>query len=41
MDTLGLPSIFMAGGFLIMIGTVLISFFLKDYGDTKRDAVQG
>lgn len=41
LDTLGLPSIFMAGGFLIMIGTVLISFFLKDYGDTKRDAVQG
>lgn len=41
MDTLGLPSIFMTGGFLIMIGTVLISFFLKDYGDTKRDAVQG
>ena len=41
MDTLGLPSIFMTGGFLIMIGTVLISFFLKNYGDTKRDAVQG
>ena len=41
MDTLGLPSIFMAGGFLIIIGTVLISFFLKDYGDTKRDAFQG
>jgi len=41
MDTLGLPSIFMTGGFLIIIGTVLISFFLKDYGDTKQDAVQG
>jgi len=41
MDTLGLPSIFMAGGFLIIIGTVLISFFLKDYGDTKQDAFQG
>ena len=41
MDTLGLPSIFMAGGFLIIIGTVLISFFLKDYGDTKQNAFQG
>jgi MFS family permease len=41
MDTLGLPSIFMTGGFLIIIGTVLISFFLKDYGDTQRDAFQG
>ena len=41
MDTLGLPSIFMTGGFLIIIGTVLISFFLKDYGDTKQNAFQG
>jgi len=40
MDTLGLPSIFMTGGFLIITGSVLISFFLKGYGDTKRDPVQ-
>jgi MFS family permease len=32
MDTLGLPSIFLTGGFLIIVGTVLISFFLKGYG---------
>jgi len=41
MDTLGLPSIFLTGGFLIITGTVLISFFLKGYGDTKRDSFQG
>ena len=40
MDSLGLPSIFMTGGFLIITGSVLISFFLKGYGDTKRDPVQ-
>jgi MFS family permease len=31
MDSLGLPSIFLTGGFLIITGTVLISFFLKGY----------
>ena len=41
MDTLGLPSIFLTGGFLIITGTVLISFFLKGYGDTKRDSFKG
>lgn len=33
MDTLGLPSIFLTGGFLIITGTVLISLFLKGYGN--------
>ena len=41
MDTLGLPSIFLTGGFLIITGTVMISYFLKGYGDTKRDSFQG
>ena len=41
MDTLGLPSIFLTGGFLIITGTVVISYFLKGYGDTKRDSFQG
>jgi DHA1 family multidrug resistance protein-like MFS transporter len=40
MDTLGLPSIFMTGGFLIIIGTVLISLFLKGYGKTTQGPVQ-
>ena len=32
MDTLGLPSIFIVGGFLIIAGTVVVSFFLKGDG---------
>jgi len=36
MDALGLPSIFITGGFLIITGTVLISLFLKGYGNTKQ-----
>lgn len=32
MDHLGLPSIFLTGGMLIMTGTALLSLFLKDYG---------
>jgi MFS family permease len=40
MDTLGLPSIFITGGFLIITGTVLISLFLKGYGYTKQGPVQ-
>jgi MFS family permease len=33
MDSLGLPSIFLTGGFLIITGTALIYFFLKGYRD--------
>jgi len=40
MDTLGLPVIFLTGGILITIGTVLISLFLKDYGNTQQSPVQ-
>jgi MFS family permease len=31
MDTLGLPHIFIVGGILITIGSVLVYFFLKDF----------
>jgi len=40
MDTLGLPSIFITGGFLIITGTILISIFLKGYGNTKQGSVE-
>ncbi len=40
MDTLGLSNIFLTGGFLIIAGTLPISFFLKGFGETKRDALQ-
>jgi hypothetical protein len=32
MDTLGLSSIFLAGGVLIVAGTGIIALFLKGYG---------
>ena len=35
MDSLGLPSIFFTGGIIILIGTALISYFLKDYTGTR------
>jgi len=38
MDTLGLPSIFIFGGVLIVIGTALISMFLKGYRDANPEA---
>jgi len=41
MDTLGLPSIFLTGGFLIITGTVLIAIFLKGYGNTKQGPIGG
>ena len=36
MDSLGLASIFYAGGILVIIGTILIAIFLKGYGLEKQ-----
>ena len=37
MDNLGLPSIFLTGGMLIITGTALITLFLKGYGNPGQD----
>ena len=36
MDSLGLTSIFYAGGVLVIIGTILIAIILKGYGLEKQ-----
>jgi DHA1 family multidrug resistance protein-like MFS transporter len=41
MDSLGLSSIFVAGGILIIIGTVLIAVILKGYGKDASPATGG
>jgi len=39
MDSLGLSSIFFAGGIMILIGTILIAVFLKGYGEGASETV--
>jgi len=39
MDSLGLPSIFFAGGIMILIGTILIYVFLKGYSGNASEMI--
>jgi MFS family permease len=38
MDSLGVPSIFITGGVLTIMGVLLLSFFLRGYSHTPQEA---